>query len=65
MTNKNGKTFILSGCLSKLEIPPLLTLSSSWSRRVGMGSRGPEPEQSCKVFCHLPITKHESFIPER
>ena len=22
MTNKNGKTFILSGCLSKLEIPP-------------------------------------------
>ena len=51
MTNKNGKTFILSGCLSKLEIHPLLTLSSSWSRRVGMGSRGPEPEQSCKVFC--------------
>ena len=53
MTNKNGKTFILSGCLSKLEIPPHPLKLSEPEGRDGVGSQSQRELSSI-----LPITEH-------
>ena len=57
MTNKNGKTFILSGCLSKLEIPPRPLKLSEPEGRDGVGSQSQRELSSI-----LPITETKDFF---
>ena len=60
MTNKNGKTFILSGCLSKLEIPPHPLKLSEPEGRDGVRSQSQRELSSI-----LPITETKDLLQSK